>query len=198
MLRSSSNYRFIIVSLFVILISSCVSSGWEEYEEEEKKAKSDYKKNLSLEHKRIIKDFFYQKLEYDYGKNFSKIKGGFYCLWKERNVDIYPHTELNKLFLDHGYNITTHSDKLNFIIVSQTISHNVGTYSNGGQANQIESKISVIDLNKKCVYKLENIMGSQPPTSVSKRTGDKSGSIGSVATDEDIYNLIKRVVKFSK
>jgi hypothetical protein len=105
---------------------------------------------------------------------------------------------LNNLFLNAGYNITNNSNKLNFIIVSQTISHNVGTYSNGGTANQIETKISVIDLKKKCVYRLENIMGSLPPSSVSKRNGDNSGSIGSVATESDIFRLIKSNLVFTK
>jgi hypothetical protein len=198
MKNKSFYFKLFFISIICLFISSCVSSGWEDIEEEEEKAKNDFNNHVSLEHKKIIKDFFYGKLEYDFGHNFSEIKGGFYCLWKQRDVEIYPYPGLNKLFSNAGFNVTNHSNKLNFIIVSQTVSHNVGSYSNGGQANQIETKISVIDLKKKCVYTLENIMGSRPPSTVSKRNGDNSGSIGSVATETDIFNLIKRELKFSK
>ena len=187
-----------LISIILFFLTSCVSSGWEDVAEERYKAKKEFNENISTDHKKIIKDFFYGKLKYDTGQNFTKIVGGFYCLWKERDVKIYPHMELNNLFLNAGYNITNNSNKLNFIIVSQTISHNVGTYSNGGTANQIETKISVIDLKKKCVYRLENIMGSLPPSSVSKRNGDNSGSIGSVATESDIFRLIKSNLVFTK
>jgi hypothetical protein len=191
--------QILILPLFAILFfSSCVSSGYEEYEEAQKKAENEFNTNIYPDQKKIIDKYFQGNLKYDWENDSLEIQGGFYCLFEHRGKEIYPHMELNQLFYDAGYYITNSGSQLNYIIVVYNIPHNVGTYTNGGQANQMETKISIIDLKKECVYPLEGIMGSAPPNTISKKIGDNSGSIGSVATNEEIFNLISSELQFSK
>ncbi len=130
----------------------------------------------------IIEKFRNEKLTVE-SSQFAKINGGFYCLWNRRNVEIKPYMALNKLFCENGYNVTHNPDSLKFLIISESASHQVGTYSNGSPASKLENIISIIDLKKGKLYEVETHMGSSPPN----RTRNRSGDIGSNWSDEDYF-----------
>lgn len=181
------------LTIFLFTIFGCGESSSEKYERRQREVRQEFENNTSSEQKKLIKDFFEGKIRF--GQTFDGISGGFYCLWKQRDVDIYPHTAVNDLLKDEKFNITNKADSLDFIVISETVSHVVGTYSNGGDAVQLETLISVIDLKKETAYKLESFMGGMPPSTISRRRGGKSGAVGSIFGDQEITNFIKQKVK---
>lgn len=120
----------------------------------------------------------------------EKISGGFYCMWKRRNIDIYPYLALNEIFKKNGYPITLSKDSLKYIIICETKSYNVGTYSNGAKAKKIETIVSVIDIKNEKTYFLARNMGGDPPNSI--RGG--SVGIGDFWNDENIYSIISNMI----
>jgi len=95
------------------------------------------------------------------------------------------------MFLKEGYKVTANKDSLNFFIISERISHKVGTYTNGGDALRLETIISAINLKNDTAYVIAKIMGSDPPSSASSRVGSGLGASGSSLSDEDIFDFLK-------
>lgn len=184
------NTRILLLLSLITLLTNCKEDYWEKVEKERK----IFEKNISIEQKEIINKFFKGILE---NKDDSlAINGGFYCLWKDRNHDIYPHLALNHRLKSQGYNITNHKDSLDYIVISESISHKVGTYSNGGDATKLEVVISLINFKTKSCSTLKSVMGSEPPSSISRKNGSNIGSIGTYFNDDDIFIfLTSEVIK---
>jgi hypothetical protein len=176
-----------ILIILDVLIIGCTDNS---YEHKEVEVSQTFNKNTSLRQKQVIEDFLEGKIKY--GNHFDKISGGFYCLWKRRDSDISPHLALDDMFLKEKFKITTNEDSLQFIIICENISHKVGTYTNGGEASKIETIISVIDLKKELAYIVDREMGSEPPAAIISNTGTTGGSIGSVFSDENIFDFLKK------
>jgi hypothetical protein len=186
-------HNFILILIIVITIFSC--SNCDNYNERKRKAHLEYTEKLTQDSKFIVKKFLNDELEIEQG--FDKIIGGFYCMWKRKNLEISPHLALNKLFKESGYNITLSKDSIKYIIVSENKSHEVGKYTNGAKAIQLETIISVIDLKVEKAYVLEKHMGGSSPSS----TTSKHIEIGDYWEDKDIYDNIKTKIvkgKFNK
>ncbi len=182
-----------INQITIIFLAALLGCG-QNYHVRLAEERNRYEQNISEEQKHLVDQFF--KGVIAIGDEFSGIDGGFYCLWKERDADIYPHLALNEKLQSSGYNITSHKDSLQYIVVSESISHKVGTYSNGGDASKIEVVISVIDLKSGTATTLKRAMGSDPPSSISSKPTSKSGAIGSHFGDDDIYYfLTNQVIK---
>lgn len=181
---------FKIISGVVLIASmiSCGESSYEKYKKRETEERSRFEQNISEEQKHLVHQFFIGEIGRK--EDFKKIDGGFYCLWKQRDVDIYPHLALNDKLRASDYNITCHKDSIEYIVISESISHKVGTYTNGGDATQMEVVVSVIDLNQGTAYTLTREMGSSPPSTISRRRGSNSGAIGSFFGDDEIYNYL--------
>lgn len=172
---------------FITSLLFCVEE--ESYEQRLYREQMKYDSLVTKENKELIARFMKDSLEIS--ENFGIIDSGFYCMWKEREIKIIPHLALNKLFVSNDYNITLSPDSLRYIIVSETLSHPYGTYSNGAEAVVLENVISVIDLYRKKAFKLANRMGSSPPSSTTSSTVD----IGDFWGDEDIYENLKIKIK---
>ena len=174
--------------LLVILFFSCNDPN----EKKEIEVRQSFELNTSAKQKKLANDFLDGKIKF--GENFEGINGGFYCLWKRKSEDISPHFALNDMFINEHYKITTKKDSLEYIVISENISHKIGTYTNGGDASKMETIISVIDVKKGLAYIVDKEMGSDPPTSILTRAGNNSGSIGSVFSDKDIFDFLKKNV----
>lgn len=173
------------------ILVSCTNNGNKlDYYERMNKAASEYSSLMTTRNKLIVENFKNEKMKVC-NKTFKKIDGGFYCLWNRRNIDIYPDLALNNLFKDNGYNITLHPDSLNYILICETKSHRVGTYSNGGKASKLESIISIIDLKTEKLYEVEKVMGGDPPLS----TRNRDGAIGSHWSPESFYYTASKWIK---
>ena len=178
-----------LLSILIIFITLLLSCEDHSYENREMEARQKFDKNTSAKQKQLVNDFFDGKI--NYGDHFNGVYGGFYCLWKRRDMDISPHISLNDMFVKEGYKVTTNRDSLNFIIISERISHKVGTYTNGGDALKMETIISVINLKNDTASVIDKTMGSDPPSSSFSRVGSGSGSSGSWLSDEDIFDFLK-------
>jgi hypothetical protein len=174
--------------VFVTLIISCGENSYEKYKKRQAKEKNRFEESISEKQKHLIHQFFTGEIKREDG--FTKIDGGLYCLWKQREVDIYPHLALNEKLKSNDYNITCNKDSMEYIVVSESISHKVGTYTNGGDATQMEVVVSVIDLKNSTAYTLTREMGSSPPATVRRRRGSNSGAIGSFFGDDEIYKYL--------
>lgn len=112
------------------------------------------------------------------------------------NIGIEPHLALNDMFAHENYKITSNKDSLQYIIISESISHEVGTYTNGGTATKLEVVISVIDVNKGVAYELKRAMGSDPPQTIRTRRGSDVGGTGSIFGEADIFYFLKsKIIK---
>jgi hypothetical protein len=182
------NRRICLIFIIIIIFPYCTYR--DKNEETDKKSEADYSSKMTERNKQLVQQFFDGQLIIHEG--FYEINGGFYCLWKQRDVLIKPHHALNRLFKKNGYKITLSRDSLKYIIVSETKSNRVGQYSNGAQAVTIETIISVIDLENGIAFKLADHNGGPPPSSTRSRSVD----IGSHWDDEDIfYNIRNKITK---
>jgi len=150
-MKNLVNITFLI---FLISILIGCSSG-QSYDERMKQAKEQYNTQISQKNKDLVQLFFEGRLKQ--GFDFEEIDGGFYCMWKTRDIKIEPHMAVNKLFVESGYEITLSPDSLKYIIVSESKSHKVGSYTNNADAVKLETIISVIDLQKELVFNLVTI-----------------------------------------
>ena len=177
-----------ICLVFIIIIILPYCTYRDKYEKIDKMSEADYSSKMTEKNKQLVQQFFDGQLIIHEG--FYRINGGFYCLWKQRDILIKPHHALNRLFKNNGYKITLSSDSLRYIIISETKSYVVGQYSNGAQAVTLETIISVIDLESSKAFKLADHNGGPPPSSTRNRSVD----IGSHWGDEDIFNNIKNKI----
>ena len=180
-----------IILFFVLIFISFAGCGESSYDKHMKRSAEErqkFEQNISDKQRELISEFLSGEMKY--AEDFNGIHGGFYCLWKQRDVDIYPHLYLIDKFKTNGYAVTTNGDSLNFIIISESISHKVGKYTNGGDATKLEVMVSVIDLKKKLAYTLNRVMGADPPSTIRRRSGSNAGGVGGFFGDEDIYNFI--------
>ncbi len=152
-----------------------------------------FNKNISQEQQELITNFYNGTIKAE--KKTRDIEGGVYCLWKEKNKGYIPHLTLNHLLLKDGYQITSNKDSLNYIIITETVSHIVGRYSNGATAAQIETVISAIDLKRNSAFIIRKEMGSLPPETIYVKNGSDRGSIGSFWGDDDIFEFLKSEIK---
>lgn len=184
-------FAFVITFLSILILISCGES-FDQYLKRQAESKLKFNAHISPKQKQLVRDFFTGKIQY--GETFGGIRGGFYCLWKERDRDIYPQIELNDMFTKECFQITDNKDSLDFIIISESVSYKVGTYTNGGDATQIDVIISVIDIKKGLAYNLNNAKGSAPPATINRNAGSKSGAIGSFFGTEDTFDFLKTII----
>ena len=180
------------LNIFILIMVIFFSCGYDSYEKQEIGAQQAFDLNTSSNQKQLVKDFLEGSIKFS--DRPCKITGGFYCLWKRQDIDIAPHIALNDMFIREGYEITTKKDSLNFIIISERISHKVGTYTNGGDALKTETIISAINLKNDTAYIIDKNIGSDPPSSNFSRVGSGSVSSGSSPGDEDIFDFLKTIV----
>ncbi|MBR11421.1 MAG: hypothetical protein CMP48_27560 [Rickettsiales bacterium] len=174
------------ITYILIMLSFSCGDG---YDERMEKATKEFDKNTSEDQRKLVDNFFSGNFKYEDSKS-PNIEGGFYCLWKRRDMSIKPHLALNERFIENGYSITTNSEKLKFIIINETISHVVGHYGDGGTASKLENVATIVDLDKSKYYLLFRNMGSNPPSSVTTKAGRQSIGIGSYLNDDQLYTRL--------
>lgn len=174
------------------MIQCRCGNNTESYEHKQLVERKAFEANITERQKHLVRSFLNGTI--NQGKEFHGITGGFYCLWKLRDRDIYPYGTLNDIFRNGNFKITNNSDSLKYMIVAETVTHEVGIYTNGGTATKIETIISVIEVETGMSYTISRNMGGDPPKTIKRSRGSKTGDVGSVFDDEEIYNLLKQYI----
>ncbi|HRF99740.1 MAG TPA: hypothetical protein PKZ75_01415 [Bacteroidia bacterium] len=183
--------KFSLFLSSLIIFLSCYHSVVDEYEKIKNEATKSFYINTSKKQQNLLKSFSLGKLKYDEG--VKEFKGGFYCILKEDSL-LSSYVELNQLFKKNNYFVTENKDSLNYIIVSEAIPLIIGSYSNGGEAVQMETTISIIDMKTEKVYLIKKALGKAPPETIERKERDKYGAVGKKLDEYDIFEILKKVI----
>jgi hypothetical protein len=163
---------YIVVFLVIVLTWLTIQENIED--EKERKTKFNYYGSLSKEIKTIIDRIKLDSLSYETSiANESKVNDFLIVFKDDEDTKLWKdiETEIDTLS-------TTDTTSLKTIILLQPIETKVSTYQNGADAIRKDYKISFIKYPEFIVYHQTNIEGSDPPSSIERRPGDKLRGAG--------------------
>ena len=169
--------------IFYFLLCSC----GEDFEKNKQDEITKFNKQASNFQKGLIEKYFLNDIQLS--SNIKEVRGGLFFFWDDGNK-IYPHHSFNTKFKKEGYCITCNQDSLNFLIVIERKLHKVGTYSNGADANRMETIVTAIDAKTGIGYELFSEIGDEPP----QHTKSNIGTSGSLISEDAIHNIIKNII----
>jgi hypothetical protein len=166
--------RFIlgIVGLAIVFIWLTISENMED--EEKRKGKLNYYESLPKGVKTIIDRIKWDSLSYETSVANKSIENDFLIVFKNDE-----ETKLWKDFVKDSDSLsTTDTSRLKTIVLIQPVETKVGTYQNGAEAIRNDYKVSFIKYPEFILYYQSNLEGSDPPSSINRRAGDKFRGAG--------------------
>ena len=178
------NICYLICTL--LLATSCVDNRADIRRKAIEKSEK-YEASFPNKYREIINK--YEKKELPVFEKTIQRSGGIFCIVN----GIYSWQSLNEKLKNNGYCITLNQDSLSFFIFTESESHKVGYYTNGGDAIRTDTKVIALDISNEVAYILKKEIGGMPPSYIRRSRAAskfKIGASGKSMTSDDVYNFL--------
>lgn len=166
--------RILYIVVFLIIVFTWLTISENMENEEKQKTKLNYYENLSPELQIIIDRIKLDSLSFQTSITNKSIDSNFLIVFKNDE-----ETKLWKDIVEKTDTVsTTDTSKLKTIVLVQPTETKIGTYQNGADAIRNDYKISFIMYPEFLFYHQSNLEGSEPPSSINRRAGDKFRGAG--------------------
>jgi hypothetical protein len=191
--RNSLRIKIItIIYSALILIATIVSYNL--YKSDIKKIKEEVAKNNEIENYKNKYNFNvdnqFSLLEFSNSDFISEEKlSGKIIIYKKEGEKITFDYELNKKFEEK--NLTSFQlNELNYLVLIENKTINVGNYSSNSIASQVQIVISFLNLENKSSIKTITILGGEPPSQIHYKGSPPPVVTGSTPSKETIISKI--------